>query len=54
VASDIPKGVCIFNSRFINEVKNKGTDKAFMKSRLVVQAYGDDEKHLVLMQSLTI
>jgi hypothetical protein len=48
VASDILKGVCIFNSRFIDEVKNKGTNKAFIKSRLMVQAYGNDEKHLVL------
>jgi hypothetical protein len=50
----VPQGIRIFNSRFVDEVKNKGTDKAFMKSRLVVQAYGDDEKRLVLTQSPTI
>jgi hypothetical protein len=47
-------GVCIFNSRFVDEVKNKGTTKEFIKSRLVVQAYNDDEKRLVLMQLLII
>jgi hypothetical protein len=52
--SKVPKGVRIFNSRFINEVKNQGTDKPVAKSRLVVQAYNDDEKHLVLTQSPTI
>ena len=34
--ADIPKGVRIFNSQFINEIKNARTDKAFKKSRLVV------------------
>ena len=47
VANDVPKGVRIFNSRFVDEVKNKGTKKAFTKSRLVIQAYNDDEKRLV-------
>ena len=36
VAFDVPKGIRIFNSRFVDEVKNKGTDEAFMKSRLIV------------------
>ena len=36
VVYDVLKGVRIFNSRFVDEVKNKGTEKAFMKSRLVV------------------
>jgi hypothetical protein len=52
--SNVPKGVRIFNSRFVDEIKNKGTEKELMKSRLVVQAYNDDEKHLVLTQSPTI
>ncbi|EED12274.1 hypothetical protein TSTA_003330 [Talaromyces stipitatus ATCC 10500] len=26
---DVPKGTCIFNSRFVDEIKNLGTDKAF-------------------------
>jgi hypothetical protein len=52
--SDIPQGVRIFNSRFVDEIKNAGTDKAFEKSRLVVQAYYDHGKDLVLTQSPTI
>jgi len=52
--TDIPQGVRIFNSRFVDEIKNAGTDKAFEKSRLVVQAYNDHEKELVLTQSPTI
>ncbi|EED11471.1 hypothetical protein TSTA_007610 [Talaromyces stipitatus ATCC 10500] len=43
---DIPKGTRIFNSRFVNEIKNWGTDKAFEKSRLVVQAYNDKGKEI--------
>lgn len=53
-AETIPKGVRIFNSRFVDEVKNQGTDQAFEKSRLVVQAYNDLEKDIVLTQSPTI
>ena len=34
--SDVPQGVRIFNSRFVDEIKHSGTDKAFEKSRLVV------------------
>jgi len=41
------KGVRLFNLRFINEIKNKGTDKVFKKSRLNIQAYNDLEKELV-------
>ncbi|EED17146.1 hypothetical protein TSTA_022030 [Talaromyces stipitatus ATCC 10500] len=44
---DIPKGTRIFNSRFVNEIKNWGTDKAFEKSRLVVQAYNDKGKEIL-------
>jgi len=44
----VPEGVRIFNSRFVDEVKNKGTEKELKKSRLVVQAYNDEEKHIVL------
>lgn len=51
---DIPNDARIFNSRFVDEIKNAGTDKAFEKSRLVVQAYNDLNKDLVLTQSPTI
>jgi hypothetical protein len=54
VANNVLKGVRIFNSRFVDEVKNKGTKKAFITLRLVIQAYNDDEKRLILTQSLTI
>jgi hypothetical protein len=50
----VPHGTRIFNSRFVDEIKNKGTDHAFEKSRLVVQAYNDHEKELVLTQSPTV
>jgi hypothetical protein len=52
--SDIPKGLQIFNSRFVDEIKHPGTDQAYEKSRLVVQAYNDRGKDLILMQSPTI
>ena len=42
------KGVRLFNLRFINKIKNKGTDKAFKKSQLIIQAYNNLEKELVL------
>ena len=45
---DIPQGVRLFNSRFFDQIKHEGTEKAFEKSRLVVQAYNDQEKDLVL------
>jgi hypothetical protein len=34
--SEVLRGSCIFNSKFVDKVKNKGTKKAFAKSRLVV------------------
>ncbi|KAI1001772.1 hypothetical protein K3495_g6428 [Podosphaera aphanis] len=52
--NSVPKGTRIFNSRFVNEIKNPGTDKAAEKSRLVVQAYKDNGKISVLTQSPTI
>jgi hypothetical protein len=51
---DVPQGVRIFNSRFVDEIKHPGTNKAFKKSRLVVQAYNDQGKDLVLTQLPTI
>ena len=38
----------IFNSRLVNEVKGKATNTPFKKSRLVVQAYNDKGKELIL------
>jgi hypothetical protein len=47
-------GVRIFNSRLVNEVKGKATNTPFEKSRLVIQAYNDGGKELILTQSPTI
>jgi hypothetical protein len=47
-------GVQIFNSRLVNKVKGKATNSPFEKSRLVVQAYNNKGKELILTQSLTI
>ncbi len=52
--SDVPSGMRIFNSRFVDEIKNEGTATAFEKSRLVVQAYNDHGKEEILTQSPTI
>jgi hypothetical protein len=52
--NSVPQGTRIFNSRFVDKTKNKGTEKAFQKSRLVIQAYNDQEKELVLTQLPTI
>ena len=41
----------IFNSRFVNEVKNADTNLTFEKSRLMMQTYNDSIKHFVLTQS---
>jgi hypothetical protein len=46
---DVLQGVHIFNSRFVDEIKHPGIDKAFEKSRLVIQAYNDQGKDLVLI-----
>lgn len=51
---DLPKDARVFNSRFVDSIKNKGTDKAYEKSRLVIQAYNDENKSQVLTQSPTI
>lgn len=52
--SNVPTNARIFKSRFVDEIKNKGTNNAFEKSRLVVQAYNDYGKDFVLTQAPTI
>ena len=42
------KGVRLFNLQFVDEIKNKRTNKAFKKSQLIIQAYNNLEKELVL------
>jgi hypothetical protein len=36
IKRDIPQGICIFNSCFINKIKHSNTDKAFKKLRLII------------------
>jgi hypothetical protein len=52
--NDVSSDVRIFNSRFVDEIKHLEIDKAFEKSRLVVQTFNDQNKDLVLTQSSTI
>jgi hypothetical protein len=51
---DVSADVRIFSFRFVNEIKHSGTEKAFEKSRLVIQAFNDQNKILVLIQSSII
>ena len=52
--SDVSHGVRIFNSRFVDEIKNIDTVDAYEKSRLVMQTYNDQGKAEVLTQTSTI
>ncbi len=51
---DVSLDVRIFNFRFVNEIKHLDIDKAFEKSRLVVQTFNDQNKNLILIQSSII
>ena len=44
----------IFNSRLVNKVKGKSTETPYEKSRLIIQAYNDAGKGVILTQSPTI
>ncbi len=44
----------IFNSRFVNEIKHSEIEKAFEKSPLMMQAFKNQNKILVLTQSSII
>ncbi len=52
--NDVSIDVRIFSSRFVNEIKHSGIEKAFEKSRLIIQAFKNQNKILILTQSLTI
>jgi hypothetical protein len=54
IISKVLKNVRIFNSRFVDEIKHSDTPQAYEKSRLIVQAYNDHEKTLMLTQASTI
>ena len=47
-------GIRIFNLRLVNEVKGKATNSPYEKSRLVIQAYNNNGKEVILIQSLII
>lgn len=50
----VPENHHLFNSRFVDVIKFRGTPKAFEKSRLVIQAYNDPEKRTIFTQSPTV
>ena len=50
----MPKNIKIFNSCFVDKIKNIGTANVFEKSKLVVLAYNDHNKTLILTTSPTI
>jgi hypothetical protein len=52
--NDVSFDVRIFNFRFVNEIKHLDIDKAFEKSRFVVQTFNDQIKNLMLIQSSII
>ena len=52
--SDVFHGIRIFNSRFVDEIKNINTINAYEKSHLVMQTYNDQSKTKMLIQTPTI
>lgn len=51
---DISSRMRIFNSRFVNKIKNKKIATAFEKSIVVVQVYNNHSKKEILTQLPTI
>ena len=51
---DVSDDARVFNSRFVDEIKNSEIDKTFEKSRLMIQIYNDLNKNFVLTQFSTI
>jgi hypothetical protein len=47
---NVSANIRIFNSRFVDEVKTSDIEKAFEKFRLMIQAFNDQNKILVLIQ----
>jgi hypothetical protein len=52
--NDVSIDVRIFSSRFVNEIKYSEIEKAFEKVRLIMQAFKNQNKILVLTQSSII
>ena len=48
-SEEVPSSTQVFNSPFVNEIKDPCIDKAHQKNRLVIQAYNDN-KNLELTQ----
>ena len=51
---EVPSNIQVFNSCFVNNIKDPCIDKADEKSRSVVHAYNDEKKNLMLMHSSKI
>ena len=41
----------VFENHFMNQVKNEGIEKAFEKSRLIIQTFNDSKKQKILTQA---
>jgi hypothetical protein len=52
--NDVSSNFRIFNFRFVNEIKHLDINKAFKKSRLVMQKFNDQNKNLILTLSFII
>ena len=52
--SEVPKDTRIFSSRFVDKIKNAGMTTVLEKSRLVLQAYNNDGKDMILIHAPTI
>ncbi len=46
---EVPSSTQVFDSRFVDDIKDPCTDKAYEKSRPVVHVYNDEKKNLVLI-----
>jgi hypothetical protein len=54
IISKVLKNVRIFNSRFVDEIKHSNTSQTYEKFRLMIQAYNNHKKTLMLTQASTI
>ncbi len=54
IIENVSRDVRIFNIRFVDEIKHSSTSDAYEKFRLVIQAYNDQDKTLILTQSFII
>ncbi len=54
IIETVSRDVRIFNFRFVDEIKYSSTSDAYEKFRLMIQAYNDQDKTLILTQSSII